>query len=105
MRALVANHRHVDSCRNGSQFLRIVRHLIALSCVVSAAAAVAAQSPATGSKAPDFTLSTPTRGSVSLAKETAKGTTGLVVLRGFPGDPCPYCVKQGHGFFEPWAEI
>jgi peroxiredoxin Q/BCP len=105
MRALVANHRHVDSRHNGFQFLRIVRHFIALSCVVAAVASAAAQSPATGSKAPDFTLSTPTGDSVSLAKETAKGTTVLVVLRGFPGYQCPYCVKQVHDFVEHGADF
>jgi thioredoxin-dependent peroxiredoxin len=101
MRDLAASHRHVDS----SRFLRIVRHLIALGCVVTAVASAAAQSPATGSKAPDFTLSTPTGGSVSLAKETAKGTTVLVVLRGFPGYQCPYCVKQVHDFVEHSADF
>jgi peroxiredoxin len=59
-----------------------------------------AQTPTIGSKAPDFTLSTPTGGSVRLNNETPKGTTVLVVLRGFPGYQCPYCQKQVHDFVE-----
>lgn len=62
--------------------------------------AMGMQAPATGAQAPDFTLLTPTGHSVSLASETKKGTTVLVVLRGFPGYQCPYCVKQVHDFVE-----
>jgi len=51
-----------------------------------------------GERAPDFTLSTPTGRPLRLAKQEAKGTTVLVVLRGFPGYQCPYCVKQVHDF-------
>jgi len=51
-------------------------------------------------KAPDFTLATPTGSSVRLEQETAKGTTVLVLLRGFPGYQCPYCEKQVHDFVE-----
>jgi peroxiredoxin len=58
------------------------------------------QVPAMGAQAPNFTLLTPTGHPVSLASETQKGTTVLVVLRGFPGYQCPYCVKQVHDFVE-----
>jgi peroxiredoxin len=44
-----------------------------------------AQTPATGDKAPDFTLLTPTGSPVSLESDTRKGTTVLVILRGFLG--------------------
>jgi thioredoxin-dependent peroxiredoxin len=79
--------------------------MISLSCVVLAVAGAAGQTPATGSEAPDFTLLTPTGNPVSLASETAKGTTVLVVLRGFPGYQCPYCVKQVHDFVEHGADF
>ncbi len=72
----------------------------ALLCAVLAAGSASAQAPATGSKAPDFTLQTPTGNSVNLAQERAHGTTVLVLLRGFPGYQCPYCVKQVHDFAE-----
>jgi len=65
----------------------------------------AAQTPALGAKAPDFTLQTPTGASVTLAKERATGITVLVVLRGFPGYQCPYCVKQVHDFVEHSADF
>jgi peroxiredoxin len=42
---------------------------------------------------------------VSLASETAKGTTVLVVLRGFPGYQCPYCEKQVHDFVEHGSDF
>jgi peroxiredoxin len=58
------------------------------------------QVPAMGAQAPNFTLLTPTGHPVSLANETEKGTTVLVVLRGFPGYQCPYCVRQVHDFVD-----
>ena len=58
------------------------------------------QVPATGAQAPNFTLLTPTGHPVSLASETKKGTTVLVVLRGFPGYQCPYCVRQVRDFVD-----
>ena len=65
----------------------------------------AAQAPAVGAKAADFTLQTPTGDTVTLAKERAQGTTVLVVLRGFPGYQCPYCVKQVHDFVKHSADF
>ena len=62
--------------------------------------AMGMQVPATGAQAPNFTLLTPTGHPVSLASETKKGTTVLVVLRGFPGYQCPYCAKQVHDFVD-----
>ena len=79
---------------NRSPLFADLRHLFALLFVFSAFGLASAQAPAVGAKAPDFTLMTPTGVSVSLARERTKGTTVLVLLRGFPGYQCPYCVKQ-----------
>jgi thioredoxin-dependent peroxiredoxin len=87
------------------------RSLFALGAVITFCAAfvvaisAAAQTPGVGSTAPDFTLSTPAGASVRLSQETAKGTTVLVVLRGFPGYQCPYCVRQAHDFIEHAADF
>jgi peroxiredoxin len=61
---------------------------------------VFAQTPAVGSKAPDFTLTTPTGKTVQLTKEIKGHGLVLVLLRGFPGYQCPYCVKQVHDFVD-----
>ena len=96
-----ADRRNVNPLSRGFEGLRTRVHILAaLWCVVLAVAPATAQTPATGSKAPDFTLATPTGTTVSLAKETGKGTTVLVVLRGFPGYQCPFCVKQVHDFVD-----
>lgn len=68
-------------------------------------AQVLAETPAISAKAPEFTLSTPAGKPVSLADETAKGELVLVVLRGYPGYQCPYCVKQVHDFAEHSSEF
>jgi peroxiredoxin len=57
-----------------------------------------AQTPASGEKAPDFTLLTTSGEPVRLSAETASGTTVLIILRGYPGYQCPYCQKQVHDF-------
>jgi peroxiredoxin len=57
-----------------------------------------AETPDVGSKAPDFTLSTPEGASVRLSDLTAKNKVVLVVLRGYPGYQCPYCQRQVHDF-------
>ncbi len=59
-----------------------------------------AQTPSVGSKAPDFTLTTPTGKTVQLSKEIKHQGLVLVLLRGFPGYQCPYCVRQVHDFVE-----
>lgn len=82
-----------------------LRQVVALVCLVTGFGLAAAQIPAVGAKAPDFTLSTPTGNTVTLATERAKGTTVLVLLRGFPGYQCPYCAKQVHDFAEHSAEF
>jgi thioredoxin-dependent peroxiredoxin len=69
------------------------------------AASVSAQTPAVGAKAPDFTLSTPTGKSVTLSTEQGGHSVVLVILRGFPGYQCPYCVKQVHDFADHAADF
>ena len=96
------NKRPTTNFRNRSALLR---RSLALACFVAGFGLAAAQTPAVGAKAPDFTLQTPTGNSVTLAKERAKGTTVLVLLRGFPGYQCPYCVKQVHDFVEHSADF
>lgn len=65
-------------------------------CLIGASAL--GQTPALGAKAPDFTLSTPTGKAVTLSTEQGEHGLVLVILRGFPGYQCPYCVKQVHDF-------
>ena len=93
-----------DRLSNPAHVLRlhssIFLRLILVGWVALAAATAMAETPGTGSEAPDFSLPTPTGASVSLANETAKGTTVLVMLRGYPGYQCPYCVMQVHDFAE-----
>lgn len=88
-----------------SRICDTLRTLVILACVVAGVGTTAAQTPAVGEKAPDFTLQTPTGSAVTLAKESAKGTTVLVLLRGFPGYQCPYCQKQVHDFVEHSANF
>ena len=88
---------------HGSTLALLILFVCGLAAGVSAVAqepAMGMQVPATGAQAPNFTLPTPTGHPVSLANETKKGTTVLVVLRGFPGYQCPYCVRQVHDFVE-----
>jgi peroxiredoxin Q/BCP len=79
------------------------------ACVVAALGLLGigagAQTPAAGAKAPDFTLATPLGVPVTLAKEEGKGPIVLVVLRGYPGYQCPYCMRQVHDFIEHAAEF
>jgi len=105
MTSLNGERRHLGSrfafSRNENwSMLRGLRNVLTLLCIVLAVGSALSQTPAVGAKAPDFTLDTPTGNSVSLATERAKGTTVLVLLRGFPGYQCPYCVKQVHDFVE-----
>ncbi len=89
------------------RFPRISR-LARAAVIVSAAlfgTALIAQTPAVGAKAPDFTLSTPTGKSVQMSKEIQGHGLVLVVLRGFPGYQCPFCVKQVHDFIDHAADF
>ena len=73
---------------------------LAFACALSFGASAFGQTPAVGAKAPDFTLSTPTGKAVTLSTEQKGHDLVLVILRGFPGYQCPYCVKQVHDFVE-----
>ena len=87
---------------SGVGAVRCLTFLLLLAvCSISASA----ETPVIGAKAPDFTLSTPAGVPVRLAGNVAGGTTVLVVLRGFPGYQCPYCVKQVHDFVEHSADF
>jgi peroxiredoxin len=68
-----------------------------LSLLLLAAPAFAAP-PQVGEKAPDFSLSTPEGKVVKLSEAVAEAPVVLVVLRGFPGYTCPYCVRQVQDF-------
>ena len=110
MTSLNGERKHMNSRFNTPRnetwpMLRGLRNVLTLFYIVLAVGAAVAQTPAVGAKAPDFALDTPTGNSVSLAKERAKGTTVLVLLRGFPGYQCPYCVKQVHDFVEHSADF
>ena len=83
-----------------SLLILFVFSLLIAGAAPAQASAMGMPVPATGAQAPNFTLLTPTGHSVSLASETKKGTTVLVVLRGFPGYQCPYCVRQVRDFVE-----
>jgi thioredoxin-dependent peroxiredoxin len=74
--------------------------VLAVVCVSFLGVPAFAQTPAVGAKAPDFTLSTPTGKAVRMSKEEEGHDLVLVVLRGFPGYQCPYCVKQVHDFVD-----
>lgn len=71
---------------------------LAITCSMFLGGSASAQTPTVGAKAPDFTLSTPTGKTVTLSAEQSGHFLVLVILRGFPGYQCPYCVKQVHDF-------
>jgi len=73
--------------------------LVAL-CALFVGMAAFGETPAVGAKAPDFTLSTPTGKTVTMLGEQRGRRLVMVVLRGFPGYQCPYCVKQVHDFVD-----
>jgi len=73
---------------------------LAIACSLFLGGSASAQTPAVGAKAPDFTLSTPTGKTVTLSAEQSGHFLVLVILRGFPGYQCPYCVKQVHDFID-----
>ena len=68
--------------------------LVALCFVFLVPAASAQITPDVGGHAPNFTLPTSDGKMASLAESLKKGPVVLVVLRGFPGYQCPFCVKQ-----------
>ena len=64
-----------------------------------------AQTPGIGEKALPFSLITPEGKAVSLMELTHTGPVALIVLGGYPGYQCPYCVKQVHDFVENAAKF
>lgn len=82
------------------RFSRTARLVVALACALFIGVAAFAETPVVGAKAPDFTLSTPTGKAVRMSAELQGHALVLVVLRGFPGYQCPYCVKQVHDFID-----
>ncbi len=74
--------------------------------------AFAATPPAIGDKASDFSLSTFDGKPMQFSERSARGTTVLVVLRGYPGYQCPFCTRQfrdylrnAAGFAEAGARV
>ena len=59
-----------------------------------------AETPPVGAKAPDFALSTPSGKAIRMSGVQQGHDLVLVVLRGFPGYQCPYCMRQVHDFVE-----
>jgi peroxiredoxin len=64
-----------------------------------------AANPAVGEKAADFTLKTPDGHPISLFELARDRRVVLIVLRGYPGYQCPYCVRQVHDVIEHAAEF
>jgi peroxiredoxin Q/BCP len=87
------------------QLSNALRFVLALICALSVGAPALAETPAVGARAPDFTLSTPTGGAVRMSQMQGGHDLVLVVLRGFPGYQCPYCVQQVHDFIEHASEF
>jgi hypothetical protein len=74
-------------------FSRAWGSFLAIACSLFLGASAFAQTPAVGAKAPDFTLSKPTGKTVTMSAGQGGHPLVLVILRGFPGYQCPYCVK------------
>jgi peroxiredoxin len=81
-----------------STYVVRVRQVLTLAVLFLIPLFARSETPAVGTKAPDFTLSTPAGDPVRLSDLTAKGTVVLIVLRGYPGYQCPYCQRQAHDF-------
>ena len=82
----------------GVHLSRVWGSALGVACSLFFAVTAFGQTPAVGAKAPDFTLSSPTGKTVMLSTERKGHDLVLVILRGFPGYQCPYCVKQVHDF-------
>lgn len=82
------------------QFGWTVRLIVALACALFIGVPAFAETPVVGAKAPDFTLSTPVGKAVRMSAEQRGHDLVLVILRGFPGYDCPYCVRQVHDFID-----
>lgn len=78
----------------------LARQVVVFASMFLVGVGALAAIPEVGTKAPDFTLSTPTGQRVQMSDLTGKEAVVLVILRGFPGYQCPYCEKQVHDFVE-----
>jgi thioredoxin-dependent peroxiredoxin len=85
--------------------LKTARFVLAIICALSVGAPAFAETPAVGAKAPAFTLSTPTGRAVQMSRVQRGHDLVLVILRGFPGYQCPYCVRQVHDFIDHASEF
>ena len=76
------------------------KHILASTAFlgVSLLLASAADPPAQGDTAPNFTLRTLDDKPIELKQLTAKSPVVLVVLRGWPGYQCPLCTRQVNDF-------
>ncbi|AXC14659.1 putative bacterioferritin comigratory protein (Bcp) [Acidisarcina polymorpha] len=77
--------------------------VIALCFFAFSAPSFASEPPSVGQKAPDFELSNVLGKKVSLSSVLQSSPVVLVVLRGYPGYQCPFCVKQVHDFVQHQA--
>ena len=87
------------------QLSKTAGFVLAFICTLSVGAFAFAETPAVGAKAPDFTLSTPTGKAVRMSRVQRGHDLVLVILRGFPGYQCPYCVRQVHDFIDHASEF
>lgn len=87
------------------QFSKTTRLVLAVICALFLGAPAFAETPAVGAKAPDFTLSTPTGKAFRMSRVQRRDDLVLVILRGFPGYQCPYCVRQVHDFIDHASEF
>ena len=95
---------NIDSDRSDqvarNRFGLLIRITLAFICALLIGVPAFSETPTVGVKAPDFTLSTPTGKAVRMSEEQHGHDLVLVVLRGFPGYQCPYCVKQVQDFID-----
>ena len=86
--------------RSANQFTLSFKPYTAALCALLISVSLFAETPKVGTKAPDFTLSTPTGTPVELSRQEHQADVVLVLLRGYPGYQCPYCQRQAHDFIE-----
>jgi thioredoxin-dependent peroxiredoxin len=87
------------------QLRKTAGFVLAVICAIFVGIPAFAETPAVGAKAPDFTLSTPIGRAVRMSRVQRGHDLVLVVLRGFPGYQCPYCVRQVHDFIDHASEF
>jgi len=86
--------------RSANRFTLSFKPYTAALCALLISVSLFAETPKVGTKAPDFTLSTPTGTPVELSRQEHQADVVLVLLRGYPGYQCPYCQRQAHDFIE-----